>query len=144
MLLAEAKNVYAIDVGTGQLDKKLVADPRIVMMEKTDIRKVAGLPETIDLAVIDVSFISLELVLEKARDLVRTGGKIIALVKPQFETGPNAKNKSGIVKEVSTRAEVLNKIENFAKKIELKVLAEMESPILGGDGNIEYFLLLER
>jgi 23S rRNA (cytidine1920-2'-O)/16S rRNA (cytidine1409-2'-O)-methyltransferase len=144
LLQKGAKKVYAIDVGTGQLDKKLLTDPRVVVMEKTDIRKVSSLSEPADLAVIDVSFISLELVLERAQDLIRDGGKIITLVKPQFETGPNDKNKSGIVKNSELQKQALEKVKKFCEKISLKVLKEIESPILGGDGNLEYFLLLEK
>lgn len=139
-----ATMVYAIDVGTGQLDKKLLTDPRVIVMEKTDIRKVAFLSELADLAVIDVSFISLELVLEKAKDLIHPGGRIVALIKPQFETGPNDKNKSGIVRSSELQENALVKVKKFCEKINLRILKEMSSPILGGDGNKEYFLYLSR
>jgi 23S rRNA (cytidine1920-2'-O)/16S rRNA (cytidine1409-2'-O)-methyltransferase len=98
LLRQGARKVYAVDVGTDQLVAKLKDDPRVVSLEKTDIRNVEKLPEEIDLAVIDVSFISLELVLEKVKSLTKKNGQIIALVKPQFETSQKTKNKSGVVK----------------------------------------------
>ena len=89
-----AKKIYSVDVGTDQFDSKLKKDPRIILMEKTDIRNVKTLPEAPDLAVIDVSFISLKLILEKVKNLLKNNSKIIALVKPQFETSPIEKNKT--------------------------------------------------
>lgn len=144
LLQAGAKKVYAVDVGTDQFDPKLKKDPRIVLLEKTDIRSIEKLDEVIDLAVIDVSFISLEMILEAVRDLVRSKGKIIALVKPQFETNKNEKNKSGIVRTTDSQEKVLNKIKDFAEQINLKVIKEIDSPILGGSGNKEYLILLEK
>ncbi len=138
------KKVYAVDVGTDQLDPKLKDDPRVVSMEQTDIRNVEKLPEKPDLAVIDVSFISLELVLEKVASLLKKDGQIIALVKPQFETAWEAKNKNGIVTDENIRKESLEKIKDFAKSIKLKILTETTSPILGGSGNEEYLLYLQK
>ena len=165
-----------MDVGTDQLAPELKNDPRVVSLEKTDIRNLGhceGNPVAIqkcDLAVVDVSFISLELVLpavvrllfplSSSRTCLRRRGrgsreseldsrfhgndisKIIALVKPQFETEQKAKNKSGVVKNEELQKQALVKIKNFAKTINLKVLAEIDSPLLGGSGNKEYFLLL--
>jgi 23S rRNA (cytidine1920-2'-O)/16S rRNA (cytidine1409-2'-O)-methyltransferase len=139
-----AKKVYAIDVGTGQFDLELAKDPKITLLEQTDIRNIKNLPEKIDLAVIDVSFISLELILEPVKNLLKAGGKIIALIKPQFETKKEAKNKSGIVKTDEIREQVLENIKNYCQKINLKVLAITDSPILGGSGNKEYLILLEK
>jgi 23S rRNA (cytidine1920-2'-O)/16S rRNA (cytidine1409-2'-O)-methyltransferase len=144
LLQAGAKKVYAVDVGTDQFDSELKKDSRIILLEKTDIREIEKLDEVIDLAVIDVSFISLELILEAVRDLVRPKGKIIALVKPQFETNKNEKNKSGIVRTTDSQERVLEKIKAFAKQINLKVINEIDSPILGGSGNKEYLILLEK
>jgi 23S rRNA (cytidine1920-2'-O)/16S rRNA (cytidine1409-2'-O)-methyltransferase len=144
LLRQDAKKVYAIDVGTDQLDPKLKGDPRVVSLEQTDIRNVTNFSEKIDLAVIDVSFISLELVLGKVKELISESGKIIALVKPQFETKKSDKNKSGVVKTDELRKETLVKIKKFCAMIDLKVLNEMDSPILGGSGNKEYFLLLQK
>jgi len=144
LLRQGVKKIYAVDVGTNQLASKLKIDSRVISFEKTDIRKIQKLSEKPDLAVIDVSFISLELVLEKVSDLIKKNGQIIALVKPQFETDKKSKNKNGIVKNTELQKQSLEKIKNFSQNINLKVLAEIDSPILGGSGNKEYFLLLEK
>jgi 23S rRNA (cytidine1920-2'-O)/16S rRNA (cytidine1409-2'-O)-methyltransferase len=144
LLQAGAKKVYAVDVGTDQFDSELKKDPRIILLEKTDIREIKKLDEEIDLAVIDVSFISLELILEKVKDLIKPNGRIIALVKPQFETNKNEKNKSGIVKTADSQERVLEKIKAFAQTINLKVIKEIDSPILGGSGNKEYLILFTK
>jgi len=136
-----AKRVYSIDVGTGQLVDKLRNYSRVVSLEKTDIRKVE-LPEKVDLAVVDVSFISLELVLPNIINLLKENGEIIALVKPQFEVGKENIGKGGIVKDVQAKFLILEKIKNFAGKLGLKIKGEMISPITGGDGNEEYLLYL--
>lgn len=143
LLQKGVKRVYAIDVGTNQFDSKLRNDPRIILKEQTDIRDVKNLPEEIDLAVIDVSFISLELVLKVVKILLKRTGQIIALVKPQFETTKTAKNKSGVVKTDEIRREALEKIEVHCSKIGLKTLGTIDSPVLGGSGNKEYLILLQ-
>lgn len=139
-----AKKVYAVDVGTEQLDKKLKQDSRVISLEQTDIRNIKNLAEKIDLAVIDVSFISLELILESVRNLLKKDGQIIALVKPQFETKKNAKNKSGIVKTDEIREQVLENIKTYCSQIKLKIIGITDSPILGGSGNKEYLILLQK
>ena len=139
-----AEKVYAVDVGTDQLDRKLRFDPRVVSLEKTDIRELDKLSTTPTLAVIDVSFISLEMILEKVCQLIAPKGQIIALVKPQFETDQKSKNKSGVVKDKDTQIAALEKVKKFALTCGLKILGEMESPILGGSGNREFLLYLER
>jgi 23S rRNA (cytidine1920-2'-O)/16S rRNA (cytidine1409-2'-O)-methyltransferase len=139
-----ARKIYAVDVGTDQFDPELKKDSRVVLMEQTDIRAVQNLPEKASLAVIDVSFISLELVLESVKNLLKKDGQIIALVKPQFETIKEAKNKSGIVKTDESREQVLENIKNYCEKIDLKILGITDSPILGGSGNKEYLLLLQK
>jgi 23S rRNA (cytidine1920-2'-O)/16S rRNA (cytidine1409-2'-O)-methyltransferase len=144
LLQKGAKKVYALDVGTDQLDPSLKNDSRVISMEKTDIRNIKTLPDKIDLVVIDVSFISLELILESVKNLLKAEGKIIALIKPQFETAKTDKNKAGIVKNDELREKVLEKIKNYAKEINLKVLKETTSPILGGSGNKEYLVLMEK
>ncbi len=144
LLQAGAKKVYAVDVGTDQLDSKLKTDPRVISMERTDIRKINKLPEKADLAVIDVSFISLALVLQKVSDLLKEKSKIIALVKPQFESANIDKNKSGVVKNDQIREKVLEKIKNFCAQNHLAVVKTIDSPILGGSGNKEYLLFLQK
>ncbi len=138
------KRIYAIDVGTDQFDKELKKDPRVILMEKTNIRDIKSLPEKADLAVIDISFISLELVLKNVANLLTPKGKIIALIKPQFETTKDKKNKKGIVTNNETREEVLEKIKAYTKNIGLKTLKLTDSPILGGSGNKEYLILLQK
>lgn len=144
LLQKGAKKVYAVDVGTDQFDPELKKDKRIVLLEKTDIRSLTHLPEKPDWAVIDASFISLEEILPYVKDLLKDTGKIIALIKPQFETPKEAKNKSGIVKTEKIREETVSKIKDFAEKIKLKTLKTIESPILGGSGNKEYLILLQK
>lgn len=144
LLQQGAKKVYAVDVGIDQFNLKLKNDPRIILMEKTDIRNVSNLQTKPDLAVIDVSFISLELVLKKVADLLIKKGKIIALIKPQFETLREDKNKNGIVKNEEIRQKVLEKIKKYCQKNKLKISNTINSPILGGSGNREYLILIEK
>jgi 23S rRNA (cytidine1920-2'-O)/16S rRNA (cytidine1409-2'-O)-methyltransferase len=139
-----AKKVYAIDVGTDQLDLNLKQDSRVILMEQTDIRNVKILPDKIDLAVIDVSFISLELILEKVAQLLKTRGTIIALVKPQFETSKEEKDRNGVIKSEQIRQKALRKIKDYSQKINLKITGSIDSPLLGGSGNKEYLLLLQK
>jgi 23S rRNA (cytidine1920-2'-O)/16S rRNA (cytidine1409-2'-O)-methyltransferase len=150
LLQKGAKKVYAVAVGTDQLDKSLLNNPKVISLEKTDIRNIKTLSqnpvkkEKPSLAVIDASFISLELILESTANLLSEKAKIIALIKPQFETQKEDKNKSGIVKTDELREKVLEKIKNHCQKINLKVLQVIDSPILGGSGNKEYLILLQK
>ena len=144
LLQNDAKKVYAVDVGTDQLDIKLKNDERVVSMEKTDIRNIKTLPEKPDLAVIDVSFISLELILQEVANLLKTKAKIIALIKPQFETPKTSKDKNGIVKSEEIQEQVIEKIKKYCQTIKLKVLKITASPILGGSGNKEFLILLQK
>ena len=139
-----AKKIYAVDVGTNQLDAKLKNNPKIISLEKTDIRDIIKLPEKPDLAVIDVSFISLELILKKVSNLLKSKAKIIVLIKPQFETSKEEKNRSGIVKNDEIRNKVLNNIRLYCQNNNLNVQGIIDSPILGGSGNKEYLLLLQK
>ncbi|MFA6430201.1 MAG: TlyA family RNA methyltransferase [Candidatus Paceibacterota bacterium] len=135
-----AKRVYAIDVGTGQLVEKLRNNNKVISLEKTDIRK-AELSEKVDLAVVDVSFISLELVLPSIIKLLKEGGEVIVLVKPQFEVGKENIGKGGIVKDEKAKKLVLEKIKRFSEDLGLRLKGEITSPIKGGDGNEEYFFI---
>jgi 23S rRNA (cytidine1920-2'-O)/16S rRNA (cytidine1409-2'-O)-methyltransferase len=139
-----AQKVYAVDVGTLQFDPELQKDSRVVLLEQTDIRDIKELPDTIDLAVIDVSFISLELILEPVKNQLKKDGLIIALIKPQFETLKTDKNKSGIVKTDKIRERVLENVKEYCQEINLKILGITDSPILGGSGNKEYLILLQK
>lgn len=143
LLQRGASKVYAIDVGYGQLDWKLRCDPRVVMIERTNIRHMDAslVPEPVDIAVIDVSFISLRLVVPKVREfLKRPGGGIIALVKPQFEVGRADVGKGGIVRNEKSRAAALDGITEMLRAEGMDVIGSMESPIKGQKGNIEFLI----
>lgn len=143
LLQRGAKKVYAVDVGYGQLDWKLRENPKIVVLEKTNFRYIADdkIPEPVDLAVVDVSFISLAKILPKARGFLKGGGEVVALIKPQFELGPS-EVKKGVVRSESLREKAVGKVEDEAKKLGFKILGRTKSPILGPKGNQEYFLHL--
>lgn len=142
LLKRGAKKIYAVDVGYGQLDWKLRNDPRVVVMERTNIRyvKPEDIGETCDMAVIDVAFISLTLVLPVAKTLIKPEGEIIALIKPQFEAGREKVGKKGIVRDADTHREVVNKIYGLVTSIGFEVRGVTYSPITGTDGNIEYLI----
>lgn len=144
MLQNGAKKVYAIDVGRGQLDWKLRNDPRVVCMEKTNIRYVTpeDLGEPIDFSSIDVSFISLTKVLLPIRNYLTEDGEIAALIKPQFEAGREKVGKKGVVREKSTHLEVITKVIDYALQIGFSVRDLEFSPIRGPEGNIEYLVHL--
>ncbi|MDI6705385.1 MAG: TlyA family RNA methyltransferase [Bacillota bacterium] len=137
-----AERVYAIDVGYGQLDWKLRQDPRVVVMERTNIRyvKPEDIGETCDIAVIDVAFISLKLVLPVVKSLLHEDCEVIALIKPQFEAGRDKVGKKGIVKDPHVHLEVVESIAGFMQDLGLRVMGLTYSPITGSDGNIEYLI----
>ncbi|MBS4536216.1 TlyA family RNA methyltransferase [Clostridium sp. D2Q-14] len=140
MIQHEVRKVYAIDVGYNQLCDKLKNDDRVINMEKTNIRylDIRDIEELQDFISIDVSFISLTKVLLIAKNFLKKDGEIIALIKPQFEVGKKNIGKRGIVKKASIHFDVIKKIKNFIKSLDL-VLTDIEySPIKGGGGNIEY------
>jgi 23S rRNA (cytidine1920-2'-O)/16S rRNA (cytidine1409-2'-O)-methyltransferase len=134
-----AARVYAVDVGHGQLDAKLRADPRVVVREKVNARALstAEVPEPVDLAVVDVSFISLRLILPALVPLVKKGGVIVCLVKPQFEAGRGEVPRGGVVKSPETRRRVVGEIEAAGTSLGLASLGALASPILGARGNEE-------
>lgn len=142
LLQRGATRVYAIDVGYGQLAWKLRSDARVVVMDRTNIRRLDALPEPIDLAVIDVSFISLTLVLPVAKKLLQPRGEIIALIKPQFEAGRAQVGKGGIVRDARVHRAVIEKIASHAVESGLRVRGICRSPLHGADGNIEFFARL--
>ncbi len=146
LLKRGAAKVYAVDVGYGQLAWKLRKDPRVICLERTNIRYLSPkkITDPIELAVIDTSFISLEKVLPKVGELVREGGEIIALIKPQFEVGKGQVGKGGIVRETSKQQEVIGRISGFAEKLGLITAGVIESPILGQKGNKEFFIYLKK
>lgn len=146
LLRRGATRVYAIDVGYGQLAWSLRQDPRVVVLERCNVREMDAslVPEPCDLAVIDVSFISLTLVLPAIATLLRApGGKpIVALVKPQFEVGRELVGKGGVVREESARRTALDKVRAFATEHGFAVGESVESPITGPAGNVEYLMLV--
>ncbi|MBT1072800.1 TlyA family RNA methyltransferase [Pelotalea chapellei] len=144
LLQAGAVRVFAVDVGYGQLAWKLQQDPRVVSMEKTNIRHLAPeqLDEQPDLAVIDASFISLTKVLPSTVQIVKPGSRIIALIKPQFEVGKGEVGKGGIVRDPSAHEKVIENIRQSAREMGLNVAGVCESPITGADGNREFLIML--
>jgi 23S rRNA (cytidine1920-2'-O)/16S rRNA (cytidine1409-2'-O)-methyltransferase len=136
-----ATKVFAVDVGTGQLSYKLRQDERVILMEQTDIRD-AALPDEPDIAVIDVSFISLTKILEPVRDLVREGGLIVAMAKPQFEAGRALADKyKGVIPVGAERDEVLKTLKSWIQE-RFEILDEADSGVTGASGNLEHFYLL--
>ncbi|GAB5047073.1 TlyA family RNA methyltransferase [Thermodesulfovibrio sp. TK110] len=137
-----AKRVYAIDVGYGQLAWKLRTDPRVIPIEKTNIRYMNRdrIQEDIDIATVDVSFISLKLVIPKVIEFLKSKGEIIALIKPQFEVGRREVERGGIVKATEKRKKAVEEIKGFFELMNLKVIGIIESPIKGQKGNIEYLI----
>jgi len=145
MLQNGASKVFAVDVGYGQLDWKLRNDPRVVVMERTNIRYVTydDIGENIDFISIDVSFISLKLVLPVAKSLLNEDGEVIALIKPQFEAGKEKVGKKGIVRDKSTHYEVIETIVEFCKELGFGIEGLSFSPITGATGNIEFLIYLK-
>lgn len=140
LLQLGAKKVFAIDVGTDQLVDKIRNDERVVVMEQTNIRYVTPdmLGEAIDLSVVDVSFISLRLVLPAIYDLLREGGQAVCLIKPQFEAGKEHLNKKGVVKDSKIHHQVLNDFLEYSSAIGFSVRNMTFSPVTGPEGNIEF------
>ena len=141
LLQQGASKVFAIDVGYGQLDWKIRSDPRVVVMERTNIRYVTpkDLGELLDLSVIDVSFISLKIVLPAIKNLLKPGaGQVLCLIKPQFEAGKDKVGKKGVVREPEIHKEVLDMFVSLAKELEFTILGLTFSPVKGPEGNIEF------
>lgn len=138
LLQNKASRVYAIDVGYGQLDWRLRNDERVVIMERTNVRYLESLPEDVDFASIDVSFISLRLVLPVVRNWMRPGGEIVTLIKPQFEAGRNQVGKGGIVRDPAIHLRVLEELLEWAKQYKFYLQGLIRSPIKGSRGNIEF------
>lgn len=140
MLQLGAKKVFAIDVGTDQLVDKIRHDPRVVVMEQTNIRYVTPdqLGERVDLSVVDVSFISLKLVLPAIYDLLKEGGQAVCLIKPQFEAGKEHLNKKGVVKDPKVHGAVLEEFTAFVADLGFSLRNMTFSPVTGPEGNIEF------
>lgn len=146
MLQNGAIKVYAVDVGYGQLDWQLRNDPRVVNMEKCNIRYLdpVSIAEPLDWISIDVSFISLKLIFPVAEKLLRTGGRLVCLIKPEFEAGRTQVGKKGIVRDQAVHRQVIEQVIGYAQASGLLPLGLTFSPITGAKGNIEYLLLLQK
>ena len=140
LLQQGASKVFAIDVGYGQLDWKIRSDPRVVVMERTNIRYVTPeqLGEPLDLSVVDVSFISLKIVLPVIKTLLKSTGQVLCLIKPQFEAGREKVGKKGVVRESETHKEVLDDFVRLADDLGFHILGLTFSPVKGPEGNIEF------
>ena len=146
MLQNGAVKVYSVDIGYGQFAWKLRQDPRVVCMEKTNIRYVtpADIDDVLDFASVDVSFISLTKVLIPARELLRDGGEMVCLIKPQFEAGREKVGKKGVVRDKAVHEEVVERIIEFASQNGFFVKNLEYSPIKGPEGNIEYLVYIRK
>lgn len=145
MLKRGIKKVYCIDVGYHQLAWQLREDPRVILFERTNIRYLdrARIPDEVDFITIDVSFISLKKIIPKAMEFLTGGGKILALIKPQFEVGRGEVGKGGVVRDATKRMHAVEGIKKFVEEIGLNVIGIFQSPIKGSKGNIEYFIYLK-
>jgi 23S rRNA (cytidine1920-2'-O)/16S rRNA (cytidine1409-2'-O)-methyltransferase len=144
LLQRGAARVITVDVGYGQLAWSLRQDPRVTVLERINIRYLDRLPVPADLAVIDVSFISLRLALPRVRELLSPPGEVVALVKPQFEVGKGAVGKGGIVRDPAQHEQVLNELGRFAAELGYEVAGQIPSPLLGAKGNREFLMYLRR
>lgn len=146
MLQNGAAKVYSVDVGYGQLDWKLRQDDRVVCMEKTNFRYMTpeDIPDVLDFASVDVSFISLDKILTPAYALLREQGEMVALIKPQFEAGREKVGKKGVVRDPKVHEEVISRIVRHADEVSFEVLDLSYSPIRGPEGNIEYLIHLKK
>lgn len=146
LLQKGAKKVFAIDVGYGQLAWKIRNDPRVVCMERTNIRYVTpeDIKEPLDLSVVDVSFISLKIVLPAIRELLKPTGQALCLIKPQFEAGREAVGKKGVVRDPAVHRQVLEGFLKLAAELKFTVLGLTFSPVKGPEGNIEFLAHLSR
>ncbi len=146
LLQRGAARVYAVDSGHGQIDASLLCDSRVVSMEGYNARnlKSEDFPEQTDLAVMDVSFISQTLILPSIPNVLKSGGVLVSLIKPQFEVGRSGVGKNGIVKNIKKRDEAVQRVIDFAAGCGFALLGKIESPIRGGDGNTEFLAVFRR
>ncbi|OGW33477.1 MAG: hypothetical protein A2X58_07635 [Nitrospirae bacterium GWC2_56_14] len=137
-----AKKVYAVDVGYGQMAWKIRQDPRVVTIERVNIRAIEPslVPEAVHMAVIDVSFISLEKVIPSIRQFLRPGAELVALIKPQFEVGRDQVGKGGIVRDEEARTAAVERVTSFIQEQGFAITGVIPSPITGQDGNVEFLI----
>jgi len=146
LLKKGAKKVYAIDVGYGQIDWKLRNDKRVIVIERKNARELTpdDIGEEVDMAVMDVSFISILKILPAISNILKKGGDVVTLVKPQFEAGKNEVPRGGVIRNKNVHRKVLDNVKAGAQGLGYEYLGETRSPITGKDGNVEYFLHLRR
>ena len=145
MLQRGVKKVYGVDVGYGQVHDKVTRDERLVLMERTNLRKLDMLPDLVDLVTLDLSFISILKVMPAVVKLMQPDAKIITLIKPQFEAGKENVGKGGVVRDSKVHDAVIEKIKNGMKEFGFKIVGVIESPIRGATGgNKEFLALFER
>jgi 23S rRNA (cytidine1920-2'-O)/16S rRNA (cytidine1409-2'-O)-methyltransferase len=146
ILQKEAKKVYAVDVGYGQLAWRLQKDPRVVNLERRNIRYLPReeIQEEIDLILIDTSFISIEKFLPHLLGFLKRGGMILSLIKPQFEVGKGEVGRGGVVRDKTLHEKVIDRISNFSRGLGLTILGITESSLLGPKGNREFFIYLKK
>ncbi len=145
MLQHGAHKVYCIDVGYGQLAWKLRQDPRVVLIERTNIRYLERerIPDEIDLVTIDVSFISLVKAVPKVLEFLKRGGEIIALIKPQFEVGKGEVDKGGVIKDEAKRSRAVEQVKGALEALGLETIGIIQSPVPGQKGNIEFLIYMK-
>jgi 23S rRNA (cytidine1920-2'-O)/16S rRNA (cytidine1409-2'-O)-methyltransferase len=145
LLQEEARRVYAVDVGYGQFDWNLRNDRRVVLLERTNIRHLErdAVADTMDMVVIDVSFISLALVAPKALEFLKPGGEVVALIKPQFEVGKGEVGKGGVVRDEEKRNRAVEGVRSALEERGCATVGVMESPVKGQKGNTEYLIYLK-
>lgn len=146
MLQNGAVKVYSVDVGYGQLAWKLRTDSRVINLERTNIRYVTQqqVPDPIDFVSVDVSFISLKLVLPVAKELMKENAQAVCLIKPQFEAGRENVGKKGVVRDPAVHIQVIRQVAEFVKEIGFSILGLTFSPVKGPEGNIEYLLYIQK
>jgi 23S rRNA (cytidine1920-2'-O)/16S rRNA (cytidine1409-2'-O)-methyltransferase len=142
LLQRGAARVYAVDVGYGQIDQRLRDDERVIVQERVNARYLESLPEPVDIVVIDVSFISLSLILPVARRLLKEQGSCVPLVKPQFEAGRKEVGKGGVVRDPAIHRKVLETVAGYAHQNRFSIAGVTQSPISGPAGNIEFLMHL--
>jgi len=143
MLKCGASKVYSVDVGYGQLAWELRSDERVINMERTNIRYIEPIPDELDFASVDVSFISLYHILPVAKNLLKENGEMVCLIKPQFEAGRGQVGKGGVVRDKEVHKEVINKVLGMARENGFGLLGLTYSPIKGPKGNIEYLMYIK-
>lgn len=138
LLQRSVHKIFGIDVGHGQVHEKIKKDSRVVVMEKTNLKDITSLPDTIDMVTLDLSFISVLKVIDVVHTLLRPGGRLVVLIKPQFESGIEHRGKKGIITDVTVHTKVMNDVTEGIIAYGFECKGIIESPIIGGSGNREF------